>query len=149
MNRLAKHSLIRATALAAALAFGFAPASLLADCACDQCGCAAAGTEANCCCTGASTLASCCFPADQQACAIGSPGCSCEVGVPAPPAVVAVSSDEARSKESGGGIVEPIALPFLTSNHASSAPAGLPSAAQDRGADSAIPFRVLFCVWRN
>ena len=112
MNRLAKHTLVRATALAAALAFGFAPASLLADCACDQCGCSAAtGNAADCGCTGASTLASGCCSTEQQACAFGSPGCSCELGVPAPPAAIAVAADEARSNESRGSAVEATARP--------------------------------------
>jgi hypothetical protein len=154
MHRLAQSTLVRLTALAAAMAFAILPAELLASCGCDDCGCpAAAGDAAGCCCVGTAIQApDCCHaPATNSSArpAIQPAGCGCQQTVPLQPAGIRVSSEDSRSHESRRG--EPFFQPALRAHgdldRAGGAFVSLSATEQPAFAD--VPVRVMFCVWRN
>jgi len=156
MHRLAKYTLVRLTALAAAMAFAILPAELLANCGCDDCGCpAATGEAAGCCCVGtAMQVPDCCHgkqpAADNPAqTAIQPAGCNCQRTVPLQPAGIRVSSEDSRSHESRRG--EPVFLPALPAHGDLDRAGGafVSLTATEQPAFAAVPVRVMFCVWRN
>jgi hypothetical protein len=157
MNRWLR-TLVRPTALVAAVLYAFAPAVVLASCNCGDCACAVAEESGGaCCCVQAGhgrhahERAACCTERSVKHCdSCAAPatsevqGCSCDSELTSQP----VSEQPKQTHDSGriSAAAGPISLGHLAAFPASDSLSSLEVA---QASIASPPPRILFCVWRN